>query len=673
MRLRRLQLRLATDDGPYGGSLDFPDGLLVVWADNSMGKSTCVKSILVALGMEAMLTTSRTDLPLPPAVTSILDAGDQQFNVIEADIFLEIENLAGRRITIQRTVKGSRDADLVTVHDGPVLTDSHTSAATTDYFVNRSGSAQRESGFHHFLAEFMGWVLPVVQTYDGYEYPLYLQCVFPFLVVEQTRGWATIQPPLPTHFRIRDVHKRTIEFLVGLEAYAIGLRRQELTFEKVRIESEWAARLGEAVQVANGIEGTVHGLPQRPIAEWPPLIPPGITVPSGDSWLTLTQRIQQAGQQHQALVQQEIPRVQEIASSAALQLSQVEDRVKEREVVLARLLDAFRQEQEEAKSVRLRIDTLDEDIQRNKDAKTLRQLGSRRDSLVESGLCPVCHQHIQDSLIPLAAQQAVMSLDDNIRFLAEQRRTFESVLANSERITESRERQVRMARQELGELREQVRALKQTLVSDGRLPSIAALQSRLQLEGRIAADTQSLERFNDIVAQFTPLAARWHAIAVELSAMPADDVTENDRAKLREWTRLFQQQLREYGFRSLPTGEVTISEDTYRPEHSGFDLQTSISASDLIRTIWSYLHGLLELSRSMHTNHPGLIVFDEPRQQSTREVSFAELLRRASTAAESRQQVVFFTSENRSALQQQLSGLPHSLVAIDGRFLTKQE
>jgi hypothetical protein len=68
MRFRRLTIRLQTTDGPYGATLDFPDGLVVVWADNSMGKSTCVKSILVALGMEAMLTTQQADLPLPPAV-----------------------------------------------------------------------------------------------------------------------------------------------------------------------------------------------------------------------------------------------------------------------------------------------------------------------------------------------------------------------------------------------------------------------------------------------------------------------------------------------------------------------------------------------------------------------------------------------------------------------------
>ena len=138
---------------------------------------------------------------------------------------------------------------------------------------------------------------------------------------------------------------------------------------------------------------------------------------------------------------------------------------------------------------------------------------------------------------------------------------------------------------------------------------------------------------------------------------------------------------------------MNVSEDSYRPEHDGFDIQTdvnrtdsaspsaaaaspnstqlqnSISASDLIRTIWAYLNGMLEMGRSGGTNHPGFLLFDEPRQQSTRDVSFVELLRRASTSHSFSQQVIFFTSENLERLQGHLSGLPHSLVPIEGRVI----
>lgn len=216
MRFRRLKIQLQTSDGPYGVTLDFPDGLVVVWADNSMGKSTCVKSILVALGMEAMLTTTQADLPLPPAVKARLDSTTGEYDVLESDVWLEIENSKEERIVVQRTIKGARDKNLITVYEGPALTSPGSIVNTKDYFVSRPGAATRELGFHHFLAKFCNWTLPLVQTYDGNEYPLYLQCIFPYFFVEQTRGWSTVQPPLPTQFRIRDAHKRSFLILMRI-------------------------------------------------------------------------------------------------------------------------------------------------------------------------------------------------------------------------------------------------------------------------------------------------------------------------------------------------------------------------------------------------------------------------------------------------------------------------
>src|SRR5262249_27208940 len=97
----------------------------------------------------------------------------------------------------------------------------------------------------------------------------------------------------------------------------------------------------------------------------------------------------------------------------------------------------------------------------------------------------------------------------------------------------------------------------------------------------------------------------------------------------------------------------------------------SISSSDLIRVIWALRHGMVELAREGTTNHPGLLLFDEPRQQGTKEVSFGALLERASKAAEYNQQVVFFTSEARDNLRRNLEGLPHEYYEFSGRVITK--
>ena len=268
MRLRQLRIAVGTTDGTYGTELNFPDGLVVIRAENSMGKSTCARSILVVLGMEAMLTTSQQDLPLTPAMTVKLDGGTGSHPVIESDIWLEIENAHGRRVAIHRTVKGKRDKNLITVHMGPALT-TPGHYAYEDFFVTRGGSATRSAGFHHFLANFLGWELPTVQRYDGTEVPLYLQCVLPFFMTEQTRGWSSVLPPVPTHFQIRDAHKRAVELLLGMDAHRIALARQELQLRKTRLESRWTVQIRQLRELAVAAGGVLAYAPESPTTTWP--------------------------------------------------------------------------------------------------------------------------------------------------------------------------------------------------------------------------------------------------------------------------------------------------------------------------------------------------------------------------------------------------------------------
>jgi hypothetical protein len=672
MRLRQLRLRIQTAAGPFGVTLDFPDGLVVVWADNSMGKSTCVKSILVALGLESMLTTSQSDLPLPPAVTHELtnDDGTMAHRVLESDVYLQIENSRGNAITVRRTIKGSRDKNLITVISGPALTSPERVAfESQDYFVSRPGAATRELGFHHFLGTFLGWSLPAVQTFEGGVCPLYLQCVFPYVAVEQTRGWASILPPIPMQLRIREAHKRATEFILDLDAHRIALRRQELSVEKTKLETAWALIIKQLRDLADSVGAVVENVPTSPTAKWPPELPPTLRVSGDSGWISVHERVEFNRRKVDELVGKEIPRTEEVVSVASTELIETEQELRNRESHLARLLDSVDMERQEARDVRQRLVAIDEDVQRNKDVQILRNLGSTHLVTVEQGKCPICHQVIQDSLIPIAAQQEVMSLDENIGFLTEQRRTYSAMLKNAEQIIFARERQINSLHEKLAETRDRIRSLRQTLISDGRLPSIEAIQSRLRLEASISRDVQALEKFGAQMTDLGSLSRLWRDIQGELAALPKEDATPDDKGKIANWTSVLRNQLTQYGFSSLAVSKINISSDTYRPEHEGFDLPTSISASDMIRMIWSYLHGMLELSRSSRTNHPGLLVFDEPKQQSTRDLSFAQLLRRASSAGTAKQQVVFFTSESRDRLGQHLASLPHTWRDFEGRIL----
>ena len=669
MRIRHLRLRISTDMGLHGTDIPFPDGLVVLWADNSMGKSTCLRAILVALGMEAMLTTKKSDIPLPQVMKAELESSNGIARVLQSDIYLEIENKAGARIAVHRTVKGTRSRDLITVSQGPALTRSEDSYPTRDYFVSRPGAAARESGFHHFLAKFLGWDLPIVRTFEDREYSLYLQCVFPYLVVEQKRGWANIDPPLPSQFRIREVHKRVLEFLLDLDAIRIARKRGEILEQERNLKFRWAKVVSDLKIIAQTSGGRPNALPESPIAAWPPEIFPTIVLPHLEEWVPASKLIDALSKELRELTEREIPRVSEIARDGDAQLAERQRNLRRLELTTERILESLELERGEVENIEERLKQIEEDLQRNKDARTLVNLGSEFAPQVAEGVCPSCHQSIVDTLAPLAEGQSVMSIDENIKFLENQRATFRAALQNSRSIVTAREDQIAQIRAKLQQDRAAIRALKETLVSDSRLPSKMAIQRQMELQQRIKSLQQTLERFSERLNELEDLSEKWTQIQTNIKNLPRLDASDKDREKVRRWSERFQEQLGKYDFKSLEIDSISISEESYRPIHEGFDLPSNVSASDFIRVIWAYLTGLLELSRDFKINHPGLLILDEPKQQSAKDLSFESLLSRASQAKQNGEQIIFATSEDRPTLRRMLSEISHEYIEFEGRVI----
>jgi hypothetical protein len=620
-----------------------------------------------------MLTTSQSDLPLTQAPLDHLDDADGvRHKVLESDVYLELENAKSETIAVRRTLVGTRDKNLITVVFGPLLTKPDSKYETKNFFVNRGGGATRESGFHSFFADFLGWQLPIVQRFEeGSECPLYLQCLFPFFVVEQTRGWSSIVPPVPTQFRIRDVHKRAVEFILNLDAFKVARRRQELRDEKRRIESDWKTSRTKSDDLADSLAAVSRNIPANPVIKWPPKIVPTLEKSQDGGWSAIDVIQKSAQEELSKLVEQEIPRVEEIANEAEQELIDAEQGLRSRQSQLSRRLVQIENEHQEIEALKLRLETLEEDIQRNKDQRTLNSMSSEIGEHVSQGTCPVCSQNIQDSLVPLDVDQSVMSVDDNIAFLTEQRRTYLGVLSRLKSSQSARRRRANSEREQIDELRDTIRELRTTLIADGRMPSAAAIRERLILDQKIERITSGQELFSKLLEEFRLLAKQWKANRAEFGKLPKDDTTAADRAKLQAWSKSIRGQLTEYGFRSDKVSPIAISSDSYKPEYEGFDLQTSISASDTIRTIWAYLLGLVEISTGHETHHPRFLIFDEPKQQSTNDVSFVELLKHASTIKDS--QIVFFTSEDNSRLKKALKGIDHTFFEFEGRVLTRKD
>ena len=200
----------------------------------------------------------------------------------------------------------------------------------------------------------------------------------------------------------------------------------------------------------------------------------------------------------------------------------------------------------------------------------------------------------------------------------------------------------------MAELRDRIRDIRETLVSASSSPSVEAISERIRLQERVGRVATQQEVFEEHIAELAQLASEWLDVQERLKKLPRGALSENDEAKINLMQTSFQNQLAEYKMGSLAVSGVTISPSSYEPEAASINLSADVSASDLIRLHWAYLLALLEVGTRPTGNHPGLLIFDEPQQQSVEESAFREMLKHAQ--GEKRCQIIITTSHERKSI-----------------------
>jgi len=671
LRFGTFQLSVATDKGNFGVRHRFEPGMNIIRAENSRGKSTVLTSMVYAIGLEGAFSPSQ-DVPLPHVLTSYVDQASGDAKVTESWVSLEIINGKGEIVTVSRAIVSSRDRRLITVRTGASLADPNNAGPSTDYFVRIHRSAVSGLGFHKFLAEFMGWSLPKAAQFDGEDSPLYVETLFPLLFVEQKLGWGRIPARFPTWLGVKDVRRRTVEFMLKLDAYEIAAEKSAVLAELSRVRSAWSENRAAAGRRATALGAILNAIPTEPGSKWPPEVTPQMLIAfKGGQWEQLSEHLQRIRLRLSEFQNQRIPTAGANDAVVRNALSEAENSVSEREMVLRRTLESLESEISEADAIEERIRSLREDQRKYKDLLRLRQLGSEGSVSVETDSCPTCHQPVSDSLLDMGKRALPMSVEQNIAFYDEQLQLFEAVLANAKAVVGSSEAQITSIREELDEFRARVRSLRETLTSPANTPSIEALTDRIRLQQRIANLEELADFWGEVLAAFANLTDEWNTAMARKARLPKGSLSGNDEKKLSDLQAIFQKQLRSYGFGSSDESRVTISRGDYEPELTDINLAADSAASDVIRLQWAYLLSLLNVGALETTNHPGFLIFDEPQQQSVSDANFLEMLKFAATIP--RSQFIVATSHEKlgiGALARRLDSV-HLWELGDDRLISK--
>lgn len=674
IHISHLRLRAITAKRIYGADIPFKAGLNVVQAGNTSGKSTSLQAIIYALGLERALGP-QLDVPLPYAMRERIHAhkDDSYELVIESYVEVEMANGRGQSVIVRRDIAGGKDRKLIQTWTSPTLASNGARSGQRDYYVLDGGAAQADDGFHAFLAKFIGWELPRVPRFDGTECPLYLEAIFPMLFVEQKRGWSTIQGPFPTFLKIQDVVRRVMEFLLDLDVGKIRRQRAELRSMINAVLQRWAHRRQAFEEVAQRV-GRLRGIPAVPTAEFALLPELRLEILREGEWAAIEEVVKVARSRITELEGVPIEKTEDAVPELLKRLEVVRSDID----LLSAQLESVRAEagleHHEQQAIRLRLETLGADLKRNQDALKLRRLGSDLGRAAGEHVCPTCHQDITSELLP-AVEAVGMGLDENIAFVKSQIDLYRVALdATNERVRDWAAR-YKAKTDELRERQAELRSLKQAIVQPSAAPSRVVIEEIVRLQSFIDRVGSFEEASMIATDELQTIAIEWARLQDELKALPVDELTSDDAAKINALETSVQKRLQAYGFRSFQPTEIVLSRENVRPlaltrDEDGNVIEREIafevSASDAVRLKWAYYLSLLQLGGG--TNHAGLIILDEPGQQEVDMNSLYAFLQDGARQKVQSRQIIISTSEPLTAIKSAV-GESANIVAFDGFIL----
>lgn len=665
LKINRLIINIDTTEGMYGTDLSFELGLNILRAENSSGKSTSISAIMYALGLEGMLTAKHI-APLPYAMQDKLKNNEEVYiKVLKSSIYLEIENERNEIITLNRDFKGGKDIHIITVYEGKYNEDI-SSEVSKDYFVRQSGSASRERGFHKKLADFLNWNLPEVTKYNGTLSPLYIECIFPLMIVEQKRGWSAIQSNTPKQYSIKEVEKRALEFLLNLDSYSLALKREKLLLKLKDLKDNWKAQVKNIDGLSRRINGKVINLPVS-LDEKTELAKTKMMVIRDDELVDLSSALKNEIYKLKKLNEIDVKTVKDNKGQLLADLNIYEEKYYNLEEDAQQSLNAYELEKKYYKTVESRISATSEDLRKYKDIQKIRKMGSLDEMEFASGVCPTCHQEVENSLLLQNENNTPMSIEENINFLDEQKKTYQFIANNSQIKLKDFQLRLETIRYDIEEIRGKIRSIKFNLLSPDNFLNQDVIRDKVVLEEKVKFEQEIIKEYELLMGSLENIQEEFKVENTLLNDIPSNLLSEQDLEKLKLLERKFKKRVSNYGLSSVDTDSLYISKDTYKPLLDGFDIESNLSASDLIRTIWAYLISILELEE---TNHLKLLILDEPKQHSTNRISFNNLLKDYSKIRDG--QIIFATSESEKDIKPILDELECNYLNVTGLRIFKK-
>lgn len=618
LKINRLKIQVKTRKGLFGSDNYFDKKInFIASHSNTKGKSSLIESIYYCLGFEELVGGKGEKALKPVFRDKLIYNSEAEVKVIDTDFYLEVVGEGNVTKTLNRTAGNSQiNSNLIRIYNGSISDVFEHKCTYEDTYVHLSGAASNEKGFHNVLEDFIGLCLPKVPCYDGENRKLYLQILFSSIFIEQKRGWAGLFAALPTYFKIRDPQKRSIEYLLNMDSLEIEKKKRECKDRELNIKREWELTYNNINIILNQSLCEIENIDSKPHSLEGSVGPKVYKILDGGKKEQIELYIER--------LKDELKKLESSEDTVGPHLSELEiefyskqDELLQIEVNLEEEKKKIAYEKQNIKSLKESLAAVEYDLKNNKEIVRLKKLGSDKNLIFNEGKCPLCRHNIQDSLITPMSNVKVMSIEENIRHLESQENIIKFSLKSST-INESKMRNnIRLLEKKIITYRRILRSIKNDLYSKDKSISESIVMKKILIKNSIEDLKYSMEEVNEQYKRLIYLSNEWVEISNIYRGLPKTNFSKNDKMKIESLKDNFVYYLNCFGYDSVGNiSRVEISPDKLIPIINGFDIKFDSSASDGVRVIWAFTLSLLKTSLKYGGNHPGILIFDEPGQQS---------------------------------------------------------
>jgi len=650
LTIKRLRLEIITSDKDpvgvkYGFDFPFFNGLNIIAGQNSKGKTTINSCIYYALGMEELLGAQNEkalDKSLKENFTTINGEEHINHNILISKVFLEVNNSIETK-TIERYIKSStEDNKLCKIYSSKI--DDIKDAEVTKLFVRGNSNNENTNGFYNWLSEFIGIELPTVintSKKDGYS-PLYMQTIFSSTFIEQTKGWSDFFATMP-YFGIPKAKEKIIEFTLNLNELETSIKKDEIFKEKSQLSDDWNKKTKSLELIVSEYNGEIQELPLELTIEQSEIDNIKVIFKTDvDEVKTLNRLIQSKKDYFDIIKNKPISKIQD-NKVEVLQKFEIE---KEEYKLLRRKIDEFSNNLNFQKLQFENLNKQNEKIHKEIiDHNSLIKVFD--ENLLNDGrVCPTCSQEVNYDLISSKEIHIPkLSLEENKAFLVGQEKLIQTSIKSLKKVIEEKDIILKYYNKTLRNKEEIIKSLSNDLIADDRNFSESDVLKKVQLEKEINDLNFIQEKIINLFNELKELTVKYHNNLIKLEGLKDKQI--EDQVKIDDFTELYKTFLFQFEYDSNEKYEIYISEKEpfkYFPVYQQYkqapqqSIRINSSASDFVRNIWAYSLALLYKG----SNHPGIVMFDEPGQHKTKMSSLEKFFEVCSIFYD--RQIIIFTS-----------------------------